>query len=270
MATIPTSTIITIMEEVPPTIIHEGYQGVQGAQGLQGERGADGVTGVSDYSELTGIPTFATVATSGSYNDLTNKPVLAPVAISNSYNDLINKPTAQSPQVQSDWNATTGMGAILNKPSLASVATTGSYTSLINKPTFTSTLAGSTDVQITNPSNLQSLYYHSNIGKWVNAPAVNGGGTAYDVAVANGFSGTEAAWLLSLKSTGVVVDYADILNKPTITSTIAGATDVVLTNPTNNQALVYDSATSKWVNGAVVSSGGGSGGFDQNFLMMGA
>lgn len=41
------------------------------------------------YNELTGKPTFATVATSGSYNDLLNKPTL----FSGSYNDLTDKPT---------------------------------------------------------------------------------------------------------------------------------------------------------------------------------
>lgn len=39
-------------------------------------------------------------------------------------------------------------------------------------------------------------------------------------------------------------------------STLAGLTDVDLTNPTDGQTLVYDAASSKWVNG----SGGGSSG----------
>ena len=43
---------------------------------------------------------------------------LATVATSGSYNDLTNKPTIPAAQVQSDWNATTGMGVILNKPSI--------------------------------------------------------------------------------------------------------------------------------------------------------
>ena len=39
-------------------------------------------------------------------------------------------------QVNSDWNATSGVAQILNKPSLATVATSGSYTDLSNKPTI--------------------------------------------------------------------------------------------------------------------------------------
>jgi len=39
-------------------------------------------------------------------------------------------------QVNSDWNATTGLSQILNKPTLAAVATSGSYNDLSNKPTI--------------------------------------------------------------------------------------------------------------------------------------
>ena len=39
-------------------------------------------------------------------------------------------------QVNSDWNASSGVAQILNKPSLATVATSGSYTDLTNKPTI--------------------------------------------------------------------------------------------------------------------------------------
>lgn len=39
-------------------------------------------------------------------------------------------------QVQSDWNATSGLGEILNKPSLATVATTGDYSDLSNTPSI--------------------------------------------------------------------------------------------------------------------------------------
>ena len=42
----------------------------------------------------------------------------------------------QAAQVNSDWNATSGVTQILNRPTLATVATTGSYTDLINKPTI--------------------------------------------------------------------------------------------------------------------------------------
>lgn len=51
-----------------------------------------------------------------------NKPTLATVATSGSYNDLSNKPTIPAAQVQSDWNANSGMGQILNKPVLPALS----------------------------------------------------------------------------------------------------------------------------------------------------
>jgi hypothetical protein len=43
---------------------------------------------------------------------------------------LSNKPTIPAAQVQTDWNATSGMASIANKPSLATVATSGAYSDL--------------------------------------------------------------------------------------------------------------------------------------------
>ena len=102
---------------------------------------------------------LAEVATSGSYNDLTdkptipeqvqsdwneadntkpdyikNKPNLSTVATSGSYNDLLDKPSIPAAQVNSDWDANSGVSQILNKPSLSKVATSGDYNDLNNKP----------------------------------------------------------------------------------------------------------------------------------------
>ena len=65
-----------------------------------------------------------------------NSADLATVATSGSYNDLTNKPTIPTAQVNSDWNATTGVARILNKPTLATVATSGAYSDLSGKPTI--------------------------------------------------------------------------------------------------------------------------------------
>lgn len=52
---------------------------------------------------------------------------------------------ASIPQVNADWNSSSGLSQILNKPSLATVATTGSYNDLSNKPTIpTAPIHGST------------------------------------------------------------------------------------------------------------------------------
>jgi hypothetical protein len=59
-----------------------------------------------------------------------------PSLFSGSYTDLTNKPTIPAAQVQTDWNAISGMGQILNKPTFTTVATSGSYNDLLNKPTI--------------------------------------------------------------------------------------------------------------------------------------
>lgn len=79
---------------------------------------------------------LATVATTGDYTDLQNKPSLATVATTGDYADLSNKPSIPAAQVNSDWNAQSGVASILNKPNLATVATTGDYSDLQNKPTI--------------------------------------------------------------------------------------------------------------------------------------
>lgn len=76
------------------------------------------------YADLTGKP----VLFSGAYADLTGKPTLAAVATSGAYSDLSGKPTIPAAQVQSDWNATVGLGVILNKPNIPTVKRTETYT----------------------------------------------------------------------------------------------------------------------------------------------
>lgn len=89
-------------------------------------------TKVSDLSNDSGFIT-------NSVDNLTNytpTSSLATVATSGSYSDLSNKPTIPAAQVNSDWNASSGVAEILNKPALATVATSGSYNDLSNKPTI--------------------------------------------------------------------------------------------------------------------------------------
>ena len=163
-----------------------------------------------NYSNISGTPTLATVATSGSYADLSNKP------------------TIPAAQVNSDWNSSSGVSEILNKPNLATVATSGaysdlsgtptlatvatsgSYTDLSNKPTIPDGLADLTDdVNISSPTDGQILKYDGTSSKWVNGTGGGGGASALD-----------------------------------------DLTDVDITTPTEGQTLVYDSTNSKWVNGA--------------------
>jgi hypothetical protein len=58
----------------------------------------------------------------GTYTSLTSKPTFATVATSGSYTDLTNTPTIPAGQVNSDWNAVSGVAQILNKPSIPTVS----------------------------------------------------------------------------------------------------------------------------------------------------
>ena len=101
-----------------------------------------GLITAEDFTKLEGIEEGAQVNVQSDWNEsaadsgafIKNKPSLAAVATSGNYNDLNNKPSIPAPQVNSDWNASSGIARILNKPNLAPVATSGSYNDLTDKP----------------------------------------------------------------------------------------------------------------------------------------
>lgn len=100
---------------------------------------------ITSYTETD--PIFSASAAAGiSSTDISNWN--AKSDFSGSYNDLSNKPTIPAAQVQSDWNATSGMGVILNKPTIPAativtqVLTSGTLIATINgtniyAPTYT-------------------------------------------------------------------------------------------------------------------------------------
>lgn len=80
------------------------------------------------YANITGKPTLATVATSGSYTDLTNKPAL----FDGSYTSLTNVPATFAPSAHNHT-----ISQITDFPSLATVATSGLYSDLTGTPDLT-------------------------------------------------------------------------------------------------------------------------------------
>jgi hypothetical protein len=89
---------------------------------VRGQPGPPGPTAVStDAGNVAKLGTdsliFVPPYTAGSGVSITNQVI-----------------TNTAPNVQSDWNASSGLAVILNKPALATVATSGSYTDLTNKP----------------------------------------------------------------------------------------------------------------------------------------
>ena len=69
-------------------------------------------------------------------------------------------------QVQSDWNATSGMGEILNKPTLAAVATSGSYSDLLNRPSVYDSIISFTS----NDSAIDSFTVNASQNKTIDIP----------------------------------------------------------------------------------------------------
>ena len=72
-----------------------------------------------------------------------NTADLGATAFSNDYTDLDNKPTIPAAQVNSDWNAVSGVAQILNKPTIPAAQVNSDWNStsgvsqILNKPTLT-------------------------------------------------------------------------------------------------------------------------------------
>lgn len=77
-----------------------------------------------------------------------NKPILATVATTGSYIDLSNKPTIPAAQVNSDWNAVSGLAQILNKPAAASQSSVTRTLNTIFQPSATGNTFGFYSVDI--------------------------------------------------------------------------------------------------------------------------
>lgn len=170
---------------------------------------------------------LATVATTGDYDDLTDKPDLsiyaessnlATVATTGSYDDLADKPTIPAAQVNSDWNASSGVSEILNKPTLSTVATTGDYNDLVNKPSIPS-------AQVNSDWNSTS-----GVSEILNKP------TLATVATSGAYSDLSGTPTLATVATSG--SYADLSNKPNI--------------PTVDQ--VYDGTSANAQSGVAVAS----------------
>lgn len=121
------------------------------------------------WSGVTGKPTFATVATSGSYNDLTNKPTIPsaytlPTASSTVLGGVkIGSGISISSGVISATYTSVGAAAASHTHTasqvtgLATVATSGSYNDLTNKPSIPSLSGYATQSWVTSQGYLTSI-----------------------------------------------------------------------------------------------------------------
>jgi hypothetical protein len=88
------------------------------------------------------------------------KGALSAVATSGSYNDLSDKPTIPAAQVNSDWNASSGVSEILHKPTLGTAAA---------KDVPVSGNAGQTEVVLGSDSRLTDARNAADVYSWAKA-----------------------------------------------------------------------------------------------------
>lgn len=132
-----TPTIPTIPTNVSSFTNDAGY--LTQHQDISGKANTSDLASVAttgDYGDLINTPTIPTVPTNISsftndagyltqHQDISGKANtadLATVATSGSYTDLSNTPTIPAAQVNSDWNASSGVAQILNKPTIPDVS----------------------------------------------------------------------------------------------------------------------------------------------------
>ena len=167
---------------------------------------------LSNSGMLTGQIAIGSGGGTTDYNDLTNKPQINSVTLSGnkttadlniSYNDLDDKPTIPAAQVNSDWNAESGVAEILNKPTIPSalgdlsdVNTTGAFNGAVL--TYNN---GNWDpeISIEQPPNVEAL------NNFTTTPALT---TGQVLKMSHGAPVTE--W------TNGFVSYNELTDRPTI------------------------------------------------------
>jgi hypothetical protein len=208
--------------------------GVKVGSGLAITAGVLSATGaVSSVNTYTG----AVVLTAADVGAIATGS-LATVASTGSYTDLTNKPTIPADQVQSDWNAVMGLGAILNKPTIPT-----DYT----LPAATGSLLGGIKVGTGLAITVGGVLSATGGGGGGAVDSVNGN-VGVVVLTAADVGAVPAGSLATVAASG---DYTDLINTPTAYS-LPTASSSVLGGIKIGSGLAIDGG------GVVTASGGGS------------
>lgn len=189
---------------------------------------------------------------------------LATVATSGSYNDLEDKPTIPAAQVNSDWNASSGVAEILHKPQLAAVATTGDYGDLSNTPSIPEPQvnsdwnADSGVAKILNKPELAPVATSGNYSDLAGKPSIPA--KTSDLSNDSGFitaAGVPVKDVTVNGSSAVNAQGIAVITVPTATSALQNDSGFVGTQsaPSANQVLTFNGAAVVW---ADPQGGGGS------------
>lgn len=185
-----------------------------------GGGGSSTLAGLSDV-DTAGVTAGDALCYNGTSQKWEDK-TLAAVAMSGSYNDLSNTPTIPAAQVNSDWNASSGVAEILNKPTLATVATSGSYNDLSNTPTIPDELADLAD------DSTHRVVTDSEKTAWSakvdDNPTFSEASTRANIASGESFAtilGKIKKYFTDLATVAFSGSYNDLTNQPTIPSVSA-------------------------------------------------
>ena len=163
-------------------------------------------------------------------NAKVNSSDLAIVATTGSYTDLLNKPTIPSAQVNSDWNASSGVAEILNKPSLGTAAAA-------NVTDFATAAQGNKADSAVQPGDLATVATTGSYSDLSNKPTIPTVNNSTITFTQGGV--TKGSFTLNQSSNGTIALDAG-------GGSLNDMSDVTLTTPSSGQVLSYDG--SKWVN----------------------
>lgn len=213
-------------------------------------------TATSDLTNDSGFITSADLPTKTS--DLTNDGAdgtstyveadeLAAVATSGSYTDLINTPTIPAAQVNSDWNASSGVAEILNKPTIptatSDLTNDSGFITSSDLPTKTSDLTNdgsdgtSTYVEADDLATVATSGSYTDL---TNTPTIPAAQVNSDWDANSGVAQIlNKPNLAAVATTGA---YSDLTGTPTI-PTVNNATLTITQNGTSAGTFTANSAT---------------------------
>jgi hypothetical protein len=187
------------------------------------------------------------------YNSLTNKPTIPAAQVQSDWNavsgvtQILNKPTipAQVAQVQSDWNAVSGLGVILNKPTIPAAQVQSDWNAvsgsalILNKPTIPAAQVQSDWNAVSGFGVILNKPTVLNIQSRTTKVATTGSissGSSVTVTITGGFKGY-ALYSIQVSSAAWVVVY----NGATARTT--DASRLITTDPTPDAGVIAEVVT---------------------------
>lgn len=199
------------------------------------------------WASITGKPTFAAVATSGSYNDLTNKPTIPsaytlPTASSTVLGGVkIGSGISISSGVISATYTSVGAAAASHTHTasqvtgLATVATSGSYNDLTNKPSIPSLSGYATQSWVTSQGYLTSIPAATSSAYGGIQIGYTTSGKNYAVQLSNGKAYVNVPWTdtnttytagTNISISGTTINCTYSYSLPTATASVLGGVKI--------------------------------------------